>query len=493
MANNAKKGPAGKKPGKNNSGDKNPVANGASEKKATSRSSKRAGKQPRRADIVADSKIVLNPEVPVKIVGPAVPFDFDDKRLEGIDPEVLHQLYSESVQVHEYPDPNTIQVDENGFVVGYGTAPAGKSHVVAAPDEHVAEPGSTLHGLVRKDLPGLKSMRAPRIKKLVSGLPSIEEVGTSVLRIPPDLLEALLTKYGKQRRRDKSRGKSKGQGGNHQPLPGPQLMLQVVTQLLSENGITEVGNEGDLVVGIQNGEFLTASKANFYLDAWAAIAKTAHVLMVVEANAEGLAVIGKAIGYGHYCSKCNSRDQAVGFLIHPRLRLTGEPVSIWEVANVGASPDLRPGFLLPLQDTASGLEFEVEVKHLKSMRGGEQQTSPIRIRQSVEDARAIKARDGKPVLIGGDLNCKLDTTHDLDPMLKDGFVLIEADSTTATHQMGSRLDGVITYHLEKTVDGYQVTSWWSDKRIGRALTDHSYVRMHIKGTGRPATGSGGKG
>ncbi len=421
------------------------------------------------------------------IVGQSLPFDCNHPALQCVDPQTLCLWYLHTMAVKNYPDRDKIRVDVNGYVTDFCTVQPDYS--VRPLHAYVNVPAAVLHALLdchRSELPEHVQMLSPQLLQLVARLERKNSRGRDCyikisFRLLKELLELGYAPGGEP---------AEKKGSGHSPLPSPALMDQVVAEMLSKAGAAEVGYDDQLVLGIQNCDFLNASKASFYLDAWARIFRTAHLIIMVEVDPPGLAVVAREIGYGHFCCKPNSRGQAVGFLVHPRLRLTGKPETIWAVANVKRNLDLRPGFLLPLQDTASNFNFDIEGKHLKSMRGGEIWTSAIRVRQSIENAKVVVNRMKRTLIIGGDLNCPLDRTHDLDPLIAAGCVLVEAADTTPTQDLGSRVDGFLTSQLQKEIAGFPVINWWMDSRIKRALTDHGYKRVLIKGTARFATGSG---
>lgn len=438
-------------------------------------------------------QIILGSQEPPQIVGPSLPFDIDNPRFHGLDPAVLDQWYSENLKLHEYPDPNAIEVDENGYVLGYTTKPDGRGYCLRDNESHIIVPDAVMQGLFQTDLPNLlKNGGVPSrtVLKMLTGLQPTDDDG--LFKMPSDLLSRLLDLNLPDPLNAKG-GKGKGgKGGGGQPLASPQLVEQVVDQAFAAAKVGEVGYNDNLVVQVQNAEFLDASKATFFLNSWVKIAKRGHITMWVECDPPALSVIGKAAGYGHFCCKPNSRGQGVGFTIHPRLELLGPPESIWAIANVGGIRDLRPGFRLHLRDKTSGLEFYAEVLHLKSMRGGPAQTAPIRYKQCEETVIGNRGLT-QPILVGGDFNTFLNNTSDTLPLTQAGYQLVYPHDTTSTQAMGGRLDGLFVYQLSQKVGHYQIFNWWKDARIRRTLTDHGCGRFVIYNTGGSATDAGDSG
>lgn len=260
-------------------------------------------------------------------------------------------------------------------------------------------------------------------------------------------------------------------GGKH---GGPQASPQVVHQevLKSFAGVPLVGKEGDLVIGEFNFEFLNASKAKYYAQAYEEIVKRHHLLLCVEVDHPGVSTIGAANGYGYWTSSANTRNQAVGIIAHPRLRKLA--IEEWvEVGNVQGVPDLRPGFAIQFEDTVSGLKFWACVFHLKSMRGGPAATAPIRYQQCQLIAKRLQGRTN--VILGGDWNCFLNNTTDTQPLTQAGCKLVYPNDSTSTQVMGGRLDGFFTYQLSVKLGAYKVRNFWKIKALGRSLSDHGLL------------------
>lgn len=272
-----------------------------------------------------------------------------------------------------------------------------------------------------------------------------------------------------------ARGKGGSKSGGGKQLPSAQDVDTVVTSYLK--GLTDVGMQGNLVYGEFNAEFLDATKANRYLATYVKMVKKVHVMFVEECDITGLAAIGKAAGYGYRASKANTRNQAVGFLVHPRFDILNVKVCD-AVANVKGVPDLRPAYLLELKDRTSGEVVNVVVVHLKSMRGGPAQTGPIRYKQAQELVKWL-GPDFKGI-VAGDFNCFLNNTNDMDPLKNHGLKLVYPNDTTSTQSMGGRLDGFYVMGIKHKIGNYRVRSIWKNKIFGRGFSDHSFLMVTMR-------------
>lgn len=274
--------------------------------------------------------------------------------------------------------------------------------------------------------------------------------------------------------RGKRKGKGKAQQGRGKTgLPNPQTVLAEVKKSIT--GMKPVDNTGNIVEGEWNMEFLDATKARYFLDTYKEIVPLQHILHCVEVGKAGLDVIAQATGYKAYCSADNERgNQAVGFLVHPRIKVT-KVTSYNEVANVQGIGNLRPAYRIDWEDTATGETDSSVVVHMKSMRGGPKVTDPVRYQQSQKLAAALGANfKGK---VGGDWNTFLNNTTCLDPLKAIGFKLLNAKDTTATHAMGSRLDGFLYLNITG-LGRLKVRNFWKNTQITRQLSDHGWLNMH---------------
>jgi hypothetical protein len=258
------------------------------------------------------------------------------------------------------------------------------------------------------------------------------------------------------------------------PLPDPSLAFREVIRELRGLEIAE-RNSRTLSLGAWNMEFLNSAKAEYFLDSYKEIVLRHHLLGVEEVNHPGLAAIGKACGYGYFISAPNSRGQAVGFLVHPRLRVAS-CIEYTEVARIYGIPDLRPALRLDLHDRTTDVRFSAVVVHLKSMCGGVQATSAVRHQQMIQLARCIGTVEEIAILLG-DFNCFLGETNDTMPLVTDGYRLLNPWDRSATHHLGGRLDGLFSKNLPPTVKlgSYNIRNFWRNKLIGCALSDHGLL------------------
>lgn len=272
------------------------------------------------------------------------------------------------------------------------------------------------------------------------------------------------------------KGRNKGGAGGGRQLPNPKVVLAVVQQMLGN--VPAASATGPIVFGELNFEFGDRSKAVFFKDSYQEIVSRHHIVFCSEVGPDFITqVANDNPGYTGYCSVANTRNQAVGFIVHSRLKVLGQPISYDDVANVQGVPDLRPAFRLDLEDTVTGAKFAVVVVHLKSMRGGPAVSGKVRYQQCA--ILAGKLGKGFTGVIAGDWNMILDqaangTINDLDPLIKAGFILLNAKDTTATHSGGSRLDGIVVLNFGG-LGKLTVHQFFSDPTIGRGLTDHALL------------------
>lgn len=283
-------------------------------------------------------------------------------------------------------------------------------------------------------------------------------------------------------------GKSKGGGGGGRPLPNPQMVHAEVQRMLQN--IPVAGNTGNVQIGETNCEFMDVSKARYFQDAYVELVSRFHVLFLEEVEPGGVAYLGKVTGYQPFASVANTRNQAVGFLVHPRMKVVGGPTTYTSIANVQGVPDLRPAFRLDLEDTVSGERFSVVVLHLKSMRGGPQVTANVRYRQF-----ALLVQDLGPNfcgIVGGDLNYKIDdpSCREGDPMVQAGFQLLAPGDHSATQIMGSRIDGFFYKGMKSGIDYYKVVAYFLNPNLKRSFTDHGTLAFEVL-TASPNSNAGG--
>ena len=231
-------------------------------------------------------------------------------------------------------------------------------------------------------------------------------------------------------------------------------------------------NTGDIRIGEWNMEFLTADKARYFKDAYSKIVPKHHLMFVEETNEAGLKQIAEDNGYKYVVSRDNGSGQAVGFLVNPRLEVTNT-TSIESVADVHNIQGLRPALKIDLRDTVTGDQFSAVVIHLKSMRGGTDETAAVRLEQA-----KVLARDLGPNfkgIIAGDWNTFLDKSKDLNPLKSAGFEISNAGDCTATQSMGGRLDGFVTKGLGKSLAEDTINPFFKNPLITRGLSDNALV------------------
>jgi hypothetical protein len=259
------------------------------------------------------------------------------------------------------------------------------------------------------------------------------------------------------------------------PLPDAKVVATEVAKATA--GMPAAGKTGDIVVGEWNMEFLTGDKANYFKDAYGHIVPKHHLMFVEEANAEGLAQVAKDNGYHFEISKDNSRGQAVGFLVNERLKVLGT-TSYDDVANVHDIPDLRPAFRVDVQDTTTGQKFSAVAVHLKSMRGGPEQTAPVRTEQAARLAADLGPKFSG--MVAGDWNTFLDKSHELDPLIKAGFKILNPSDSASTQAMGGRLDGFLIKDMPGNMTNPETRPFWQNPLITRGLSDHALLTTHLQ-------------
>ncbi len=281
---------------------------------------------------------------------------------------------------------------------------------------------------------------------------------------------------GRVKNKNKSKGGSRGgSGGGGKQLPNPNVVLSVVQNMVGSMPVAAM--TGSLLFGELNAEFGDRSKARFFSASYKEIFSRAHVIALSEVGPDFVDEVANSMpDYTGFCSVANTRNQAVGFLVHKRLKVIGDPISHDAVANVQGVPDLRPAYQLNLEDTVTGEKFSVVVVHLKSMRGGPAVSGKVRYQQCVLMVKALGANFTG--FITGDFNMLLDKAaagviNDLDPLLKAGYLLLNPKDTSATHSGGSRLDGYVVLNFSK-LGNLAVHAFFSDATIGRSFTDHAF-------------------
>ncbi|GEM_PF-3454597 len=283
----------------------------------------------------------------------------------------------------------------------------------------------------------------------------------------------------------KAKGKgSGGKGGGGRKLPNPNVVATEVKAEIAKSGLTPVGMDGDVVWGEHNLEFCDKSKVQYFDDAYKAIIPLAHIWLLAEVSADGVAELAKITGYVGFCGDENSRGQASGILIHPdRFEVMGEMEQI-DITNIQGTQDLRKAPIVHLKDKGTrtdsatgekitGEQFWACSVHLKSMRGGEQVTASIRKQQADILARELSGAG----CVGGDWNCKFPNafSQDLVSLKNAGFILDDPTNNLWTQAMGSWLDAFLTLDVPKALGKMTIIKWWQKLSSGRAFTDHAMV------------------
>ncbi|MBZ0185855.1 MAG: hypothetical protein K8F91_06335, partial [Candidatus Obscuribacterales bacterium] len=155
-------------------------------------------------------------------------------------------------------------------------------------------------------------------------IPGIKALGfTDKIEWDPADLDILFARRGRKGRgKSKGGGQSSGRSGG-KGLPDPKVVAAKVYDIVKNFKV--VGNDGNVVMATWNMEFLDASKAKYFLESYKHVVPRFHIIGCTEITLDGLQVIANALGYKAYASIENTRSQAVGFLVHPRLKVIGKP------------------------------------------------------------------------------------------------------------------------------------------------------------------------
>ncbi|MBY0359571.1 MAG: endonuclease/exonuclease/phosphatase family protein [Candidatus Obscuribacterales bacterium] len=278
-----------------------------------------------------------------------------------------------------------------------------------------------------------------------------------------------------KRIRNKRKSQKGGGGGSKPKLPNPQVVLAEVQKTFAN--LPVASTKGNLQFLEFNAEFGDASKAKYFKDVYIEMFTRGHLIFLSEVDAAFVSAVAGYCNYTGYCSTANTRGQAVAFLVHPRFKLVGQPVEYQQVATVQGIPDLRPAYLLELEDTTTGVKAKYVVLHLKSMRGGPKVTAAVRYKQmQILEQLLGQSFDG---LVAGDMNFILSDPKvtDGDPLKNSGYTLIAAGDSTPTQSMGSRIDGFFGKGTGGNVSFYQVRAYWKNPQITRAFSDHALTSV----------------
>lgn len=313
------------------------------------------------------------------------------------------------------------------------------------------------------------------------------------------------------------------------PPPTPAEINEVLLSMIGSRPI--VGWEGPLVTLSFNGHLLTREKAEELQVPLLELIKRAHIVFFQETNVDALRFLGKAARYGMNASHRNKREQACGFLFHPRIEWLGnEPLYHDYLLDVPGHPEyketMRPAVQRRVRDRVTGFVFDVLNFHGKSNLGGPEETRPIRrwqfdalmkelAKQKVASpwtkrekdvaAPAPATTDGaqialapaddnawaRPigaVLLGGDYNAPIEKpeTTEIEPLTAAGFVRVSTPDLRWSYQYkgnGGQFDGFFV----REVDGMVVECFippFSDNRrtayFYSRLSDHMPVFMVLQ-------------
>ncbi len=234
-----------------------------------------------------------------------------------------------------------------------------------------------------------------------------------------------------------------------------------------------------LTLGSWNAEYLWRAKANHFISSYQQIAKRHHLLALQEVSSTGLSITAAACNYNHFVSSPNSRGQAVGFLVHPRLHIT-DIHEYSELTEIFGIHDLRPALQIDVFDPQTKITLSVITIHLKSMIGGLAFTSLVRKKQLEKLIGAIR-NSKNPTIILGDFNCFIDMSADTEPLLNDGFNITNPHNHTSTQLSGGRLDGMFYKNLSDglVLKHYNIRNFWRTNLAGRSLSDHGLLTWKL--------------
>jgi hypothetical protein len=291
-------------------------------------------------------------------------------------------------------------------------------------------------------------------------------------------LDDFFAKKGKGKGKGKSGGKSGGTKSAPK-WPDPAVTHSEIQKVL--HGRPVAGKTGNVVISSLNCEFGNKSKVQYFSDSYVTIFALSHIQGLIEVSTDGVAEMAKITGLTGICGTENSRQQAVGCLVHPRMgKVTStEYTSFSQIQNI---QDLRPALRVETDDAI------YIIVHPKSMLGGPLTTAAVRYQQFEALAKELKddikkikdkAADAKPIIVMGDMNFRLQKKfNDADPLYNEGFKLIEKNDQrqTQAYSKDSRIDGFFYLGIDDADVGYyDVTPFFLIKKIGRAFTDHALV------------------
>jgi hypothetical protein len=260
----------------------------------------------------------------------------------------------------------------------------------------------------------------------------------------------------------------------HRPLPASSAeAFNVVSELMGDTPVA--ADSGPLFIAEHNAQLANAEKAMLYHQSYEHMFSRAHLIFLEEVDPEFCRAAAAGMNYTWYASRVNSRGQGLGFLLHPRLEVIGEPLNLEALADVHHIPDLRPGFMLHLKDTHTGAQLDAIAVHLKSMRGGPY-THGVRYAQTSSLAKLIS---DCPTIIGGDWNFFLDRQErEMTPLARVGLQLIDPASNTPTQEWGGRLDGFMARNVPWSFSNCDVFNFWQ-RLPNRSFSDHGMLRTRM--------------
>jgi hypothetical protein len=258
----------------------------------------------------------------------------------------------------------------------------------------------------------------------------------------------------------------------------PNATFKIVNQKLI--GLNPVSfADQDLRLGTWNAEYLNINKAEHFLASYRQIVIRHHLLALQEIDFSGINFMANLCNYNFCISSANSRGQAVGFLIHPRFLVTNT-VEYPEITNIFGIHDLRPALRIDLFDRQTKIDLSIITVHLKSMLGGLPRTGPVRKKQLQNLVNTLKDLRNESMILG-DFNCFLDSSHDIDPLLNDGFILANPGNHTSTQSHGGRLDGLLHkgFSANLALKNYNIRNFWRTDFAGRSLSDHGLLTWKL--------------
>jgi hypothetical protein len=276
----------------------------------------------------------------------------------------------------------------------------------------------------------------------------------------------------------RSKGKSKGKGGNsggsgggNQKLPNPSTVETEVRKSLS--ALPKATNTGPLQYFEFNGLFLDITKYKYFKGAYHAMSERFHAIFLSEVEPAAIQQWATDVGYTCIAGKANTRNQAVCILLNPNRLKVIRQWTIPEIGTVQGVPDLREAVCVEVEDVSNGERHVLVVVHLKSMRGGPAVTAKVRYRQCELLEQKLGANFSG--YIAGDWNLILDDPKvtDADPLKNAGYALVFPNDHSATHAMGSRIDGFFKRGIKHKVGNYQTRQYWTYPGVGRNFSDHA--------------------